>query len=75
MVDLQIYYIKPMSGDIRKILDKAKKIILVENNSTGQLGYFIREKTGIKIDRRILGYDTKPFTSDELKMEIEKKLK
>ena len=37
-----------------------------------QLGRLIREKTGIKIENRILKYDGKPFTSDELKGEIQK---
>ena len=50
---------------------KAKKIILVENNLTGQLGKIIREKTGLKIENRILKYDGRPFTSDELKEKLE----
>jgi len=40
-------------NNIKKEMEKAKKIILVENNVTGQLGRLIREKTGIKIEKRI----------------------
>ena len=69
---LQVIYMKPMSNNIKKEMEKAKKIILVENNVTGQLGRLIREKTGIKIEKRILKYDGRPFKSDELKTEIKK---
>jgi len=67
---LQVLYLKPMSDEIKKILEQAEKIVLVENNVTGQLGRLIREKTGIKIENRILKYDSRPFCSDELKKEI-----
>ena len=69
---LQVIYMKPMSSKIREEMKKAKKIILVEGNITGQLGRLIREKTGIKIDKRILKYDARPFESDKLKEEIKK---
>lgn len=74
---LQVLYIKPLSDEIKKYIQKAKKVILVENNVTGQLGRLIREKTGLKIEEknRILKYDGRPFTSDELKEEIQKRIK
>jgi len=67
---LQVLYMKPMSDEIKKEIEKSNKVILVENNVTGQLGRLIKEKTGIAIKNRILKYDTRPFTSDELKEEI-----
>jgi len=65
-------YMKPLSDEIKKEMQNAKNIILVENNVTGQLGRLIREKTGISIPEknRILKYDARPFTSDELMKEI-----
>jgi 2-oxoglutarate/2-oxoacid ferredoxin oxidoreductase subunit alpha len=69
---LQVLYMKPMSDKIKKEMEKSKKIVLIENNLTGQLGRLIREKTGLKIDKRILKYDARPFRSDELKKELEK---
>lgn len=72
---LQVIYFKPMSDEIRKHLENAKRIILVESNVTGQLGRLIREKTGIKISDKILRYDARPFASDELKEEIARRLK
>ena len=59
-----------MSDEIRTEMEKAKKVILVEYNSTGQLGRLIREKTGMKIENRILKYDGRPFYTNELKNKI-----
>ncbi|MBU0466117.1 MAG: 2-oxoacid:acceptor oxidoreductase family protein [Nanoarchaeota archaeon] len=67
---LQVLYLKPLSDEIKEQMQKAKKIILVEGNVTGQLGRLLREKTGISIKNRILKYDGRPFRSDELKEEI-----
>jgi 2-oxoglutarate/2-oxoacid ferredoxin oxidoreductase subunit alpha len=67
---MQILYLKPMSEEIKEEIKKAKKIILVENNCTGQLGRLIREKTGFKIENRILKCKGLPFASDELKEKI-----
>lgn len=74
---LQVLYIKPLSKQIKKEMSKAKNIILIEQNITGQLGRLLREKTGISISKknRILKYDGKPFTRDELNEEIRKRLK
>ena len=63
---LQVLYCKPLSPQIKKELQKANKVILVECNVTGQLGRLIREKTGIKIENRLLKYNGRPFHSDEL---------
>jgi 2-oxoglutarate ferredoxin oxidoreductase subunit alpha len=74
---LQVIYMKPLSDKIKKEMQDAKKIILIEENSTGQLGRLLREKTGISIPEknRILKYDGRPFYLDELKKELEKRLK
>lgn len=68
---LQILYCKPLSPQIKKEMEKANKVILVECNVTGQLGRLLREKTGIKIKNRLLKYNGRPFHSDELKKLIE----
>ena len=70
---LQVLYLKPLSNEIEAEIKKAKKVILIEQNVTGQLGRLIREKCGISIKNRILKYDGRPFTSDELKKEIQKR--
>jgi len=71
---LQVLYCKPLSPQIKKEIKKANKVILVECNITGQLGRLIREKTGIKIENRLLKYNGRPFQSDELKTLIKNKL-
>jgi len=73
---IQIIYIEPFSEKIKKELGN-KNLILVENNSTGQLGSLIAEKTGIFIEdeNKILRYDGRPFLCDELKKEIERRLR
>ena len=73
---LQVLYLKPLSDEIKTEIEKTMKaggkVILIENNVTGQLGRLIREKTGIKIpiENRILKYDSRPFFADELKQKI-----
>jgi len=69
---LQVLYCKPLSQQIKKEMQKANNIILVECNVTGQLGRLIREKTGIKIHNRLLKYNGRPFHADELNMLIKK---
>jgi len=73
---IQVLYIEPFPKEIGKEIEN-KNIILVENNSTAQLGSLIAEKTGIFIDdkNKILRYDGRPFLADELKREIERRLK
>ncbi len=73
---VQILHIEPFSKKIKDELN-GKNIILIENNSTGQLGNLIAEKTGIFIEdkNKILRYDGRPFLCDELKKEIERRLR
>ncbi|MBR9683196.1 hypothetical protein GOV03_01530 [Candidatus Woesearchaeota archaeon] len=67
---LHILYLKPLSDEVQKEMEKADNIILVEQNVTGQLGRLLREKTGIKIEKKILKFDGRPFTSDKLREEL-----
>lgn len=73
---IQILYMEPFPREIKKEIEN-KNIILVENNSTAQLGSLIAEKTGIFIDdkNKILRYDGRPFLCDELREEIGGKLR
>jgi 2-oxoglutarate/2-oxoacid ferredoxin oxidoreductase subunit alpha len=63
-------YIYPTPKNLDKFLKKFKKLILVEQNKTGQLGKLIRQETGIEIKDKILKYDSRPFWSDELVKEM-----
>ncbi|HET8567805.1 MAG TPA: 2-oxoacid:acceptor oxidoreductase subunit alpha [Candidatus Limnocylindria bacterium] len=64
---LQCRLMRPFpADDVEAILRKAKRLALVEENYSGQLGALIREQTGVKIETRILKYDGRPFSQDEL---------
>ncbi len=74
---IQILIVEPFSRKIISELNKAKKIIVVENNSTSQLSRLLAEKAQIVVDdkNKILRYDGRPFLSDELAEEIRRRLK
>ena len=68
---LQIIYLEPFSNQVKKEIEKADKVISIELNSTAQLAKLIKKQTGIEIQNKILKYDGRPFTNDELKNKIE----
>lgn len=72
---LQVIYLKPLSDEIKKHIESASNVLLIEQNLTGQLGRLIREKTGISIRQKILKYDGRPFNSDTLREQIKKEFK
>ncbi len=70
---LQVSYLSPFPKEaVRKEIEKSNKVILVENNATGLLGDVITEQTGIFIKDKILKYDARPFTPDELAEKVKK---
>ena len=48
------------------LLERAKRLVAVENNFTGQLANVIRRSTGIKMDNKILKYSGRPFSPEEI---------
>ncbi|MDE3101593.1 MAG: hypothetical protein KGJ98_05090, partial [Chloroflexota bacterium] len=52
--------------DVGRILRAAKRLVLVEENYSGQLGSLIAEQTGVLIADRVLKYDGRPFSEDEM---------
>ncbi len=64
---LQILYLEPFdAATVKETLSKAKIIVDIENNKTGQLAGLIKERTGIDVDYRILKYDGRAFTPEDL---------
>ena len=64
---LQIRLLRPFpAAEVRAALGKAKRAILVENNYTGQLGALIREQTAVELPHRLLKYDGRPFSQEEM---------
>jgi 2-oxoglutarate ferredoxin oxidoreductase subunit alpha len=59
---LPIKWIVPFHADeVSEILDKAKRIIIVENNYSGQFARYLRSETGIAAHGHIRKYDGEPF--------------
>jgi 2-oxoglutarate ferredoxin oxidoreductase subunit alpha len=68
---LQVVYLHPFPADkVRKILQSAKKTIVVENNKTSQLSSLIREHLLTAVDHKILKYDGRPFNPAALSQSI-----
>jgi len=69
---LQILYLSPFPSEIvRKEIESAKKAVIIENNASGQLGKVIMENVGIRLDE-ILKYDGRPFTREEIVLNVKK---
>jgi 2-oxoglutarate/2-oxoacid ferredoxin oxidoreductase subunit alpha len=51
---------------------KAKKIINIEQNATGQLASIVAEVTGIRCNESILKYDGRPINSQEIYERLER---
>ncbi len=59
---LPIKWIVPIhERTITGLLEKAKKVVIVENNYSGQFARYLRSETGIKADAHIRKYDGEPF--------------
>ena len=59
---LPIKWIVPFHGDeVKKILESAKKVVIVENNHSGQFARYMRSETGFTAAAHIRKYDGEPF--------------
>lgn len=64
---LQVRYMNPFPKElVTKYLEKSKRKVLVENNYSGQLGSLIREHTGITMDHKVLKFNGRPFSQNEV---------
>ena len=70
---LHYTYLWPLkTAKLMELSKKAKRIILIEGNRQGQLGMLIKQECGFEFDDRILKYDGRVFSSDELASAISK---
>ena len=64
---LQCRLMKPFPAEaVGDILRKAKRIVSMEENYSGQLASLVTEHTGVVITDRINKYDGRPFSEDEV---------
>ncbi|WP_100399276.1 2-oxoacid:acceptor oxidoreductase subunit alpha [Bacillus sp. FJAT-44742] len=63
----QIRLLHPFPSDeLKPLMDRADKVVVVENNATGQLANIIRLNTGAAHIENILKYDGNPFLPSEI---------
>jgi 2-oxoglutarate/2-oxoacid ferredoxin oxidoreductase subunit alpha len=67
----QVY---PLHKKTKEYLRKAKRVIVVENNATGQFSKLLSLNVGINIDKNILKYSGLPFSVEELEKKLGDKL-
>lgn len=68
---LHLTWINPFPDKfVAEFLGKAKQIIDIEGNWTGQMAGYIREKTGVEIREKLLKYDGRPFFPEEIREKI-----
>lgn len=64
---LHLNFVHPFpAAAMAEAAGRAKKVLLVEQNFSGQLAGLIREKTGIKIESSLLKYDGRQFYPEEI---------
>lgn len=72
---LHFSQLHPLHPDTAKFLKKAQKLLIIENNATGQFAKLLQLETGIKIENRILKYNGLPFTVEDLTQALSALLK
>ncbi len=63
----QVY---PFPPGLARYFQKAREVISVENNATGQLAKLIRRETGFEVHRKVLKFNGLPFSVEELVEQI-----
>jgi 2-oxoglutarate ferredoxin oxidoreductase subunit alpha len=64
---LQCRLMKPFPAEaVEAILKKAKRLVSIEENYSGQLNALIAEQTGIRIADKMNKFDGRPFSEDEI---------
>ena len=65
----QVY---PLPREIMGYLVNAQKVIAIENNATGQFANLIKKETGFEIKNKILKYDGRPFSVEDVVSKVKK---
>jgi len=64
---LHFSYLWPLNCDsVGKFLDKTKKLLLIENNYSGQFGGLLKKEFGVEFTAQMLKYDGIPFFRQEI---------
>ena len=69
---LQIKYLVPLHIEkITEIMEEAKLTVCIEGNKTGQLAGIIKEQNGLDVHYKILKYDGRPFSPEDIANTVE----
>ncbi len=68
---LHFSQIFPLPKNLSETLKKAKKLIVIEGNSSGQFAQLLKLHTGREADQKILKYNGMPFSVEEIEKELE----
>jgi len=60
---------------VAELLERTKLTVAVESNYTGQLADLIRERTGHKVNKKILKYDGRPLSPDYILKKLKEEVK
>ena len=72
---LHVKWIVPFHAEeITRILSRGKKIIIVENNFSGQFARYLRSETGIAAHGHIRKYDGEPFMPHHIVQAVKEQL-
>jgi len=72
---LPVKWIVPLHGDeIEEILGRSKRVIIVENNQSGQFARYLRSETGFKANGHIRKYDGEPFMPHHIVAGVQEQL-
>ena len=73
---LQIRYVSPFpTRFVEQVLSSAGRKVMVENNYSAQMAGLIREKTGIAVDGKVVKFDGRPFSQNEVYESVKDTLK
>ncbi len=62
----------PLSENSLKYMQKAKKVIIIENNAKGHFAQLIQLEMAYKINEKILKYNGRCFSVEEVTKAIDK---
>jgi 2-oxoglutarate/2-oxoacid ferredoxin oxidoreductase subunit alpha len=64
---LHYEYIYPFkTGILKELIEEDKRLVLIENNQSGQLGKLIQKETGYEFKEKLLKYNAKPFFIEDI---------
>jgi 2-oxoglutarate ferredoxin oxidoreductase subunit alpha len=72
---LAIKWLVPFHADeIMRILSRSKRVIIVENNYSGQFARYLRSETGFSAHGHIRKYDGEPFRPHHIVESVKEQL-